>query len=76
MRIINVVEITNGCVLSIESFIIHEEQLSREVVENAEKLYKTKAIEHGANEEDFDDEVGYDNYTNGDYCVQIVWSDD
>jgi hypothetical protein len=72
MDIINVIEVNDNVVLSVESFVIHEEQLSRDVVEAAEKYFKEKALENGADRYNFDEED--DTFTNGTYSVQIVWS--
>jgi len=77
MRIINIIESTMDTpILSIESFGIFEEQLSQEVVDQAEKLFKDKAIENGANEDDIDDDIENGYYSRRDgYTVSIVWSD-
>jgi hypothetical protein len=78
MRIVNVLEIINGIPSQIESFPIWEEQLSREVVEGAEKFFieLCKAggnIEFSDEEiEDLLDEGQYDDQ-NG-HEVYIIWS--
>jgi len=81
MRVINIIEISSdttigGGIIGIESFGIFEEQLSNDVVESAENLFKRKAIENGADDDDDLDsaiEDGY--YTNGSYTISIVWSE-
>ena len=45
MRVINVVVIKNGAVYDIESFGVFEEQLSQDVVDEAEKAFRRKAVE-------------------------------
>ena len=59
MRVINVV-VVNGCSVSMDSFGVHEEQLSQEVVDQAENLFKTKVLELSSqpNEEEFDETDG------------------
>ena len=77
MRIINVIVSTNqNPVVSIDSFGVFEEQLSDEVVEQAEKLFIQKAVsELGVDEVDAEDilENGYIN--DGLVTISIVWSD-
>ena len=55
MRIANVICIEDNSIVSIESFPIHEEQLSDEVVEKAEEDFEKKAIEIGADPDDIED---------------------
>ena len=76
MRIINVIEILEGSITRILSFPIFEDQLSDEVVEQAEKTFSDIVKEH---REDFNDEDietliedGSYHDDNG-YSVQIVW---
>jgi hypothetical protein len=80
MRIINVVTIKEGVVDEIESFGIFEEQLSDEVVAEAEKSFmdKAKALGYVSDEEDTseDDELidgGYFSIANASVCIS--WSD-
>ena len=78
MRIINVIEIKFGVLENIISFPILEEQLSDEVVSNAEAEYLKRCREHGADEEEFDDdfmlnEAYFDNGLG--YEVMISWSE-
>ena len=56
MRVINVV-VVNGCSVSMDSFGVFEEQLSQDVVDKAEELFKTKVLEisEQPNEEVFND---------------------
>lgn len=80
MKIINVLEIINGIPSSIESFPIYEEQLSEDVVEQAESLFIQKINENihpevlsDEKQEFYLDEGSYDDM-NG-YEVYIIWSD-
>ena len=76
MRIINIIESKEGVsIFSIESFGIFEEQLSDEVVEKAEELFKEKASENGADEEDIDEALENGYFSIGEYTITIVWSD-
>jgi preprotein translocase subunit Sec63 len=76
MRVINVIEVVGNLVVSVESFGVFEEQLSEDVVDEAEKMFKVKAIENGADENDLDDCLEEGNYENGvDYSISIVWSE-
>lgn len=80
MRIINVLEIINGIPNNIESFPIYEEQLSEDIVEQAEILFIQKINENiypevlSDEKQEFHlDEGSYDDM-NG-YEVYIIWSD-
>ena len=77
MRVINVVEIIENSVLGITSFGVFEEQLSQDVVEQAEKHYISCCRENGATEEEHTDEdlIDMETYENGSYSVCIHWSD-
>jgi len=75
MRIISIIEIVDNNVQGIESFGIVEEQLSREVVEKAEYLFKKKAIENGIMDDDIESAIENGTYENGNYAVNLVWSD-
>lgn len=79
MEIINVIEIMDGNNISVESFPIHEEQLKHEVVEKAEVLFKQKALENGANEEDIESYIEDGFYEPAlqplnDYRLFLIWS--
>ena len=79
MTLINIIEIGSdtaiGCgIIGVESFGIFEEQLSEDVVESAENLFKDKAIENGADEDDLDSAIEDGYYSNGSYTISIVWS--
>ena len=76
MRIINIIESTaDSPILSIESFGITDEKLKAKVVEQAENLFKAKAIENGANEKEIDVDIENGYYASRDgYTVSIVWS--
>ena len=59
MRVINVIVVKNGIVHEIESFGVFEEQLSNDVVEEAEKLFKNKVLDLvDTNIDDFEDNYG------------------
>ncbi len=77
MRIINVIVSTNqNPVVSINSFGIFEEQLSDEVVEQAEKLFIQKAVsELGVDEIDAEDSLENGYIDDGLVKILIVWSD-
>jgi hypothetical protein len=80
MRIINIVEVADTVVLGVLSFIVYEEQLSNDVIEEAEKVFKEIVSKHIDTEDgvDMDDLINsyledgvY--YSNG-YSCSIVWS--
>lgn len=80
MRIINVLEIINGIPSNIESFPIYEDQLSEDVIEQAEILFIEKINKNiypevlsDEKQEFYLDEGSYDDM-NG-YEVYIIWSD-
>lgn len=79
MRVINVVKINEGVVDEITSFGVFEEQLSQDVVEQAEKKFLEVAKELGADTEDED--LAEEILDNGYYqpkpyvSVCISWSD-
>jgi len=80
MRVINIIESAtdttiSGGIIGVESFGIFEEQLSNDVVESAENLFKDKAIENGADEDDLDSAIEDGYYSNGSYTISIVWSE-
>jgi hypothetical protein len=76
MRIISVIESnTDSGILGVESFGIFEEQLSQDVVDQAEENFKSKAIENGANEDDIETDIENGFYARRDgYTVSLVWS--
>ncbi len=75
MRIINVIEsVFETPVLSINSFGIFEEQLSQDVVKQAEILFIKLAVDNGAIEIDAEACIEDGFYNNGYYTVSIVWS--
>lgn len=75
MRIVNVIVIKEGIVDSMESFAVVEEQLSSDVVEKAETLFKEKCIEWGADEDDMDIYIEEGYYAGGNFSVCLVWSE-
>ncbi len=75
MRVINVIESTKqNPVMSIESFGVYEEQLSQNIVDEAERLFEMKAKENGVAEEELESALDDGYYGNGDYTLSIVWS--
>ncbi len=77
MRIINVIVRTNqNPVVSIDSFGVFEEQLSDEVVKQAEELFIQKAVsELGVDEEKAEDSLENGYIDDGLVIISIVWSD-
>lgn len=76
MKIINVVEIKNGVVSSIESFPIWENFFSEEeAVEAAEERFLSKAVQNGMKLRESGDALDRGNYDgNNGYEVLIHWS--
>lgn len=76
MRVINVVEITDGVLLGITSFGVVDEQLSYEVVEEAEDHYVKCCRENGATDDEYDadDLIDMETYQNGNYSVSLYWT--
>jgi len=75
IKILNVIELEGLSVKSIVSFVIADEKKNQGIIEQAEKLFKKKAIANGAPARGFDAEIGYNYYENGTYFVQLVWSE-
>lgn len=75
MRIINVISLADNNTQDIESYGIFEEQLSDEVVEQAEAEFVKRAKELGMTDEQQDDALENGYYENGVYCVNLVWSE-
>lgn len=78
MRIINVIELSNGTISNVESFGVFEEQLVQDVVDAAEKYFLEKVKENCAGYDEDDEEAHLDNgtFTNDKgYEVTIIWSD-
>ena len=78
MRVINVIEVEHGSVLGVTSFGVYDEQLSQDVVDEAETHYKDCCQSRENEFDKFDEEEDMDNgsWTNGNgYEVSIVWSD-
>lgn len=77
MRILNIVEQLNGVVSQILSYPVHEEQLSQDVVDSAEGMFKGIINEvTGIDTEDMDSfiEDGYYTDDNG-WELSLVWSE-
>ena len=75
MRIINVIEIKDGVVESIESYAVVEEQLLSDVVEQAEADFTGKALELGAEYVEIDNIIDEGYYQIMNVSVCITWSD-
>lgn len=77
MRIINVIEIVDNNTQGIESFGIFEEQLSQDVVDEAEENFKIKAKENGCilDDEEMEEAISDGYWESGNYSVNLVWSD-
>jgi len=75
MKIINVIEVVDGTILSVDSIVIPDDSQEKERVAVAEKLFSDKAKENGASENDMEDLIEDGNYVQGDYSVFLTWSD-
>jgi len=79
MRIISVILVSQGIVHSIQSFGIHEEQFSSDVVKEAEKLFELECRQLSDNITDDDMETyienGYYDSEMNYMSVNLVWSD-
>ena len=77
MRIINIVEQLNGTISQILSFPVYEEQLSQDVVDDAENTFKQIIGEvKGIDTDEMDEyiEEGCYDDDNG-WVVSLVWSE-
>lgn len=80
MRVINIIEVVENSVVGIESFGVFEEQLSQEVVDQAEELFLKKIEEfigEPLNDDDRErylEDAYYADGTKGYYSVCISWS--
>lgn len=80
MRIINIIEVINGVPSINQSFGVYDEQLSEEIVKEAENLF-IKLIKENSLDEDEEDiesaiedgywETEFQQY----YSVHIIWSE-
>ena len=77
MRIVNVVVIRNEVVDTIDSFPIFEEQLSQEVVEQAETFFINKIKKYDGDFTEDDTECLLDEgyYSGMNFSVCLCWSD-
>lgn len=74
MRIISVVTVKKGIVDDLKSFGIFEEQLSDDVIKQAEKHFTDVALSFDADEDNIEDYIE-DGYFEGEnYSVNLVWS--
>jgi len=77
MRILNVIELLNGTITQILSYPVYEEQLSQDVVDEAEKMFTSIINEvNGTDIEDMDSfiEDGYYSDDNG-WELYLTWSE-
>jgi hypothetical protein len=77
MRVINVIYVKNGEVEEVTSFGVFEEQLSDDVVEQAEEKFKeyVRSSEPEVSDEDLDMYIEEGCYSGVNYGYSIVWSD-
>ena len=78
MRIINVIESQGGSTNHVTSFCIHEDQLSQDVIKDAENFFMdTIHSKTGIDKEDmeaFVEDGFYEDKDSG-YLIEIGWSD-
>lgn len=77
MRIINIVEQLNGTISQILSFPVYEEQLSQDVVDEAENTFKAIINEvNGTDVEDMESFIEDGTYSddNG-WEISLIWSE-
>lgn len=75
MRIINVIEVVDNNVIGMQSFGVEDDQLSGEVVSQAEELFSKLAKENGAEENDIDEYIENGAFSENGYTVNICWSE-
>ena len=75
MRTINIITTEQNVVGSIETFAIHEEQLSDEVVEKAEERFSEILTNMGADTDEIENLIVVGFYENQEFAVNLVWSD-
>lgn len=80
MRIINIITVgdtlisTTRGLVDIKSYVIEDEQLSGEVVEEAEEYFAGLLQGFGVNEDDIESYVEDGFYENDSQSIHIVWS--
>ncbi len=80
-RIVNVIEMTDKDITSIDTFVMPEgvepySAKEKEIVQKAEKLFSAKALENGADKDDIEACIEDGSYDDGDYKVLIYWSNE
>ena len=77
MRVINVIYTKNGEVEELTSFGVFEEQLSNDVVKQAEEKFTeyVRSSEPDVSDEDLDMYCEDGIYSGANYSYSIVWSD-
>jgi hypothetical protein len=78
MDIVNVIvsEKPTGFILSIDSFIVHEEQLKDDVIAEAEKRYVNLCIENDIDEVVAEESIEEGCIENTERLISIIWSYD
>ena len=74
-EIINVIEMIDNSITSIESFIITNETEKQNKVDKAEKLFADKAKENGVGESSIEDLVEDGYFSSDNYSLFLTWSD-
>ena len=76
MRFISIVTTKENLVSNLETFAIFEDQLSNDVVADAESFFKKEARKYDANLDDDDLEISLEEgYIEiNDVCICFVWS--
>lgn len=77
VTVINIIVVENNEVKDLESFPVWEEQLSDDVVEQAENHMKKKMIEYGADpndEETLESYVEDGVYAGSDFSITLMWT--
>jgi len=77
MRVINIIYVKNGEVEEMTSFGVWEEQLSNDVVEQAEEKFReyVRKSEPGISDNNIDMYIEDGIYSGMNYSYSIVWSD-
>ena len=74
--IINVIEVIDNTVTSVESFILPNSKMKayKKVIEDAENLFIEKAKENEMSDDESEGALDDGYYKNGDYTVYLSWS--
>lgn len=75
MDILNVIEVKNNDVVKIESFDVVDDQLSGEIVEEAEQFFADRLVQLNViSEEDIDKAIEDGCYHGANWSLSLVWS--